>query len=106
MRVHHVSGDDTGADCLGDMRAEDQEGDEIEEGGPQYGMLRAHHAGGYDGGDGVRRVMQAVEKVEDERHHDEPDQDRECERDGVHFNQKPGLSYATMVAHTFSSMMP
>src|SRR3954451_6126910 len=106
MRVDYVSGDDTGPDGLGDMRAENQEGDEIEEGGPEYGMLRAHHAGRDDGGDRVRRVMQAVEKVEGEGHHDEPDQDRECKRDGIHFNQKPGLSCATRVAHTFSSILP
>ena len=65
-------------------------------------VLRAQHARRDDGGDRVRGVVQAVEEIEGERDHDERDQDRQGERDGVHVNQN--LRYRSH--HTFSSMMP
>ena len=43
-RIDDVGGDDAGADGLRDVRAEDQEGDEVEEGRPDHGGLRAQHA--------------------------------------------------------------
>ena len=63
------------ADRLGDMQAEEQEGDEIEERRPGDRVLRPQHAGRDDGGDRVGRVVQAVEEIEGQRDGDQPDQD-------------------------------
>jgi hypothetical protein len=47
-------------------RTEHREGDEVEKRRPGHGITRRQHAGGNDGGDGIGRVMQAIEKVEDQ----------------------------------------
>ena len=47
-----------------DMQAEEQEGDEIEEGRPEHRILRPQHPGRDDGGDGVGGVVQAIEEIE------------------------------------------
>ena len=39
----------------------------------------AQHAGRHDGGDGIRRVVQAVEKIEHQRDGDQSDQQRQRE---------------------------
>ena len=74
-----VGRDDAGADGLGHVQAEEQEGDEVEEGRPGDGVARLQHARRHDGGDRVRGVVQAVEEVEGERHDDEDDEDRQAE---------------------------
>jgi hypothetical protein len=56
------------------VQAEEQEGDEIEEGGPKHRQPRRQHPGGDDGGNGVGGVMQAVEKIEQQRHGDQAEQ--------------------------------
>ncbi len=63
------------AQGLRDPETEHEEGDEVEERGPQHRGLGRHHAGGDHGGDGVRRVVKTVQEVEDQGHqNDEPDE--------------------------------
>ena len=69
--------DDAGADGVGDVQAEEQEGDEVEERRPGDGVARRQHPGGDDGGDGVGGVVQAVQEVERQR---DGDQQPEGER--------------------------
>ena len=52
--------------------AEKQKGDEIEEGRPGDRVARPQNARRHDGGDGICRIVQAVEEIERER-----DDDRE-----------------------------
>ena len=66
------------------MGAENQKGNEIEEGSPHDGMLRAQHSRRYDCGDGIGRIMQSVEKIERKRHHDQADQERKRESNDIH----------------------
>ena len=73
--------DDAAADGIGDMQAEQGEGDEIEEGRPEHGVLRPQHAGRDDGRDGIGGVVQAVQEIEQQRDGDERD---EKEGDAVH----------------------
>ena len=68
--------DDAGADGGGDVQAEHSEGDEIEEGRPEHGILRAQHAGRDDGRDRIGGVVQAIEEVEQQRDRDQNDQNR------------------------------
>ena len=65
--------DDAGADGGGDMQAEHQEGDEVEEGRPGHRIARRQHPGRDDGGDGIGGVVQAVEEIEDQRDGDQED---------------------------------
>ena len=58
--------DDLG-DGVGDGERQDEERDEVEERRPDDGLPRLQHAGGDDGGDGVRRIVEPVHEVEDER---------------------------------------
>ena len=67
--------DDPLPDGGGDPGLEEERGDEIEEGGPEDGVLGFEHAGRYNGGDGVRGVVEAVDEIEGQRHqHQEKDQ--------------------------------
>ena len=66
------------ADRVGDARAEDEEGDEIEEGGPEDGLARRQDPGRDDGGDGVGRVVHAVREVERQRDEDDEDDEEEA----------------------------
>ena len=59
------------------MQAEEQEGDEIEEGRPEHRILRPQHARRDDGGDGIGGIVQAVEEIEEQRDGDQADQQRE-----------------------------
>ncbi|WP_240387213.1 hypothetical protein [Brevundimonas naejangsanensis] len=59
------------------MQAEEQEGDEVEEGRPPHRIDRRQDAGGDDGGDRVGRVVQAVQEVEQQGDADQEDQDQE-----------------------------
>ena len=63
----HVLLHDILGDRVGDMRAEDEERDEVEDRGPQHSDARAQHARRHDGGDGVGGVVEAVDEVEAER---------------------------------------
>src|SRR5262249_4875836 len=67
-----------GVDALRDALrhgcAEDQEGGEIEDGGPDDGGARRKHARGHDGGYGVCSVVESVDEVEDEREKDDGDE--------------------------------
>ena len=55
------------------MDAEEEDGDEVEEGGPDDGLLRGEDPGGDDGGHGVGRIVHPVEKIEEEGEGDDGD---------------------------------
>ena len=76
LRVNHVRIDDSGADGIGDMQAEYQKGDEVEEGRPKHRVLRPQHAGRDDGRDRIRCVVQSVQEIEQQRDGDQADKDR------------------------------
>ena len=63
------------------IRAEAESRDEIEECGPDYRLARGQYAGGDHGGDRVRRVVEAVDEVEDEC---EGNQRQDCQQRRVH----------------------
>ena len=54
-------------------RAEDEEGDEVEEGGPRDGEAGRQHPSRNDGGDRVGGVVEAVDEVEGQRQPDDDD---------------------------------
>jgi hypothetical protein len=86
--------DDAGADGLGHVQAEEDEGHEVEERGPGDGVAGAQHARGDDGGDRVGRVVQAVQEVERQR---DGDQQPEREGGGVHQGAaRPGVAEAAL----------
>lgn len=66
FQAHHSLTDGT---CHG--RTENEGGDEIPEGGPEYRAARAQDAGGNDGGDGIGGVMPTIGKVKGQRDHDD-----------------------------------
>jgi len=72
----HGEVDHSLADRLGDVRAEHEGGDEVEEGGPDHRDLGAQDSRRDDGRDRVRRVVEAIEEVEDQGDQDDGDQDR------------------------------
>ena len=77
-REDHRGGDDVGvddplADRVGDGMAEEQEGDEVEEGGPDHRHLRAQHAGRDHGRDRIGGVVQAVQEIEQQGDADQGD---------------------------------
>jgi len=65
--------DHAAADRLGDVRAEDEGGDEVEERRPDHGFLRRQHPRRDHGGDRVRRVVEAVQEIERQRDEDDED---------------------------------
>ena len=67
LRIDDAGLDDPGADGIGDVKPEHQEGDEIEERRPQHRVLRPQHPGRYDGRNRVGGVVQPVEEVEQQR---------------------------------------
>ena len=93
-RIDDPGIDDPGPQGLRHMEAEEQEGDEVEERRPEHRVLRAQHPRRDDGGDGIGRVVQAVEEVEEQGDGDEAGQRRQREGGGVH------------ARHTFSITMP
>ena len=78
-RVDDLGGHDPGADGLRDMQPEDQERDEVEECRPHHRIARPQHARRDDGRDRVGGIVQAIEKIEHKRDHDQADQDRQAE---------------------------
>ena len=69
--------DDALADGVGHVQLEDGEGDEVEERRPEHRLARREHARRHHGGDGVGRVVEAVDVVEDERGGDDRDDEDE-----------------------------
>ena len=84
-RIHDVL-----ADRLGDARLEGERRHEIEESGPHDRLLRRQDACPDDGRDGVRRVVEAVDEVEGERH--EHDEENEAHRRGARLRRTSGRS--------------
>ena len=70
-----VDVDHAGADGLGDRRAERERRDEVEEGRPDHRLAGREHARRHDRGDRVRRVVEAVDVIEDQRDENERDDD-------------------------------
>jgi len=70
-----VHRDDAGADGLGHVQAEEQEGDEVEPRRPGHRVAGLQHPGGDDGGDGIGGVVQPVQEVERKRDSDQQRQD-------------------------------
>ena len=66
--------DDALADRVGDVEPEEEEGDEVEEGGPGDRELRAEHAGRYHRRDRIGGVVQAVQEIEQQGDADQGDQ--------------------------------
>ena len=87
--------DDAGADRIGDVEPEHQEGDEIEEGGPEHRILRAQHPRRHDRCDRIGGVVQPVEEVEQQRDRDQEDQNRKTEG-GIHVMALPYTCSITM----------
>jgi hypothetical protein len=58
--------------------AKDEECDEIEERGPEHGVMGAHRTGRHDRCDRVRGVVEAVHEIEREREHHEKNDDLEA----------------------------
>ena len=94
LRGHDRDVDHPRADGVGHARAEDEEGDEIEEGGPDDGLTRRQDPGRDDRGDGVGRVVHAVGEVEGQRDQDDEDDEEEA-----------GVGHETQVALTMISSM-
>ncbi len=66
-------------DSLSDTGTEEESGDEIEERGPEDSLQRGEDPGGDYGSDGVGRVVETVEEVEDKR---DANQDEDKVEDG------------------------
>ena len=93
--------DDALADRLGDVEAEEQEGDEVEERRPQHRVARAQHARRDDGRDRVRGVVQPVQEIEQQGDEDQPDEQGEADDDGVH--ARPQTCSVTMLWISFAT---
>ena len=65
---------------LRDGRAERERRDEIEEGRPDDRFARRQHARRHDGGDRIRRVVETVDVVEEQRDADQAGDDGEHRR--------------------------
>ena len=83
-RIDDLRFDDAGAERLRHVQAEHQEGDEIEERRPGDGVLRAQHARRHDGGDRIRRVVEAIEEIECQGERDQRNEQRQGERGRLH----------------------
>jgi|SRR6185295_6923774 len=66
--------DNAGTQCLRHVQTEEQEGEEVEERGPDDGGTWRQNPGGDDGGDRVGRIMQAVEEIEEKGDGDQAEQ--------------------------------
>ena len=82
--------DDALADGRGDAQVEDEDRDDVEEGGEDDRLLRLQHAGGDHGRDRVRGVVEAVHEVERDRQHDQ--QRDHAERDLGRAHRPPGAA--------------
>src|SRR5205085_5901061 len=77
LRLEHLELDHALAHGVRHLHAAAEGGDEVEEGSPDDGDTGREHSRRHHGGNGVRRVVEAVDEVEDEREGDEQDDDRE-----------------------------
>jgi len=84
MVVDDARLDDALANGGGHLQLEDADGDDVEKSGEQHRALRLEHAGGHDGGDGIRRVVEAVHEVEGQCQHNEQHNDPDTDLDGIH----------------------
>ena len=73
-RIDDARGDDPGTERLSHLQAEEQKGDEVEEGRPGHRVMRPQHARGDDRRDRVGGIVHAVEKIEQEVDGDQADQ--------------------------------
>lgn len=65
--------DDALADGPGDVQAEEEEGDEVEEGRLEDRVPRRKNARGDDCGDGIGGIVEAVDEIEHEGEDDQKD---------------------------------
>jgi hypothetical protein len=72
--VDDIGGNDAGSDRLRHMEAKEQERDEIEESRPDHRIVRPQDSRRDDGRNGVRRVVQAIEKIECQSDSDQADE--------------------------------
>jgi len=57
-------------DCICHVEPEEKERDKVKERGPDHGVLRGKDAGGNNGRDGVRRIVEPVQEIEREGEQD------------------------------------
>ena len=69
--------DEFAAHRAGDAGAKGERGYKVEERGPNHGLERRQNARGDDRGDGIGRIVKAIDVIEGER--DGNDEDGECE---------------------------
>src|ERR1700682_1286738 len=81
--VDDIGPDYPRSDGLGDIQAKEQKGDEVEEGGPKHRILRTQDPGRDNRCDGVRRIVQAIEKIERQSDGNQPN---EIKKRAVHRN--------------------
>jgi hypothetical protein len=84
LDVNHAA-----ANGFGDGGPEQEGGDEVEEGSPEYGKFRRENASGDYGGDAVGSVVKSVEKVEGQGDQDCDDEEEEI---GFHESLPVGMS--------------
>ena len=65
-----IGADDARADGFGDVQAEDEERDEVEERSPGHRVTRRQNARRHDGGDRIGSVVQAVQEIEQQSRSD------------------------------------
>ena len=80
--------DDALADRRRDAEVEDEDRDDVEEGGEDDRLLRLEHAGRDDGGDRVGGVVEAVHEVERDRQHDQHRDDAERDLGSCHRRER------------------
>ncbi len=89
--VHHPRLDDALADGGRHAQVEDEDGDEVEEGGEHHRLPRLEHAGGNHRGDRVGGIVEAVHEVEHDGHRDEQRHDPQGGLYGLHWSAARGL---------------
>ena len=101
--IDHARQHDALADRGRHLELEDEDRDDVEEGGEQHRLLRLEHAGGDDGGDRVGRVVETVHEVEQHRQHDQQRDDPEGNLDVFHGGKRRKRAAALQA---FSRTMP
>src|SRR6476659_8669193 len=97
--VDNAGFDDAATHRLGDMQAEHEEGDEVEEGSPRHGMMRPQDTGRDDGGDRVGRIVHAVQEIEGDGDGDQRKQQGKRKRACVHSVRLSDVLYDDAVEH-------
>ena len=83
---------------LGHGRAERERGHEVEERRPHHGLSRREHARGDHGGDRIRRVVEAVAEIEDQRDEDDRAHEPRAVADHACFRAMDSTTLATSSA--------